>query len=388
MTDRVAQQTGFADFVHGERAFVSRVHLQPQSAGLMIEMPDGSALLWPWAEVRRLPDQADPSNLVLGRSDNKLARLYLHDAALIAEVQAHASQLKKRDNMVPLSKLLVWAGGAVASVVTIIFVLVPLMAAQLAEILPPEGEKALGDATFEQIRTALDETGFTGTPICDDPAGNAAMQAMYQRLNPASDLPYGVQIHVLDHDMVNAFALPGGRIVFFRGLIDQAETAEEVAAVLAHEIGHVVHRDPTRDALRSAGSLGVLGLLFGDFAGGTITLFLANQLVNASYSQAAEATADAYAHALLDNADISPSSLGTMFERLRAEYGDAEGIIAHFMSHPQMGARIAASQAAVSTTRDYGSILSGLEWAALQAVCTPETGAATQPDDAIKKSWP
>ena len=84
---------------------------------------------------------------------------------------------------------------------------------------------------------------------------------------------------------------PGGRLVFFRGLLEEAENPDEVAAVLAHEIGHVVYRDPTRDALRSAGSLGVLGLLFGDFAGGTVALFIANQLINASYSQAAEARA-------------------------------------------------------------------------------------------------
>ncbi len=83
----------------------------------------------------------------------------------------------------------------------------------------------------------------------------------------------------------------------------------------------MVYRDPTRDALRSAGSLGVLGLLFGDFAGGTVALFIANQLINASYSQAAEARADDYAHGLLAQANISPAALGTFFERLHKEHG-------------------------------------------------------------------
>ena len=51
--------------------------------------------------------------------------------------------------------------------------------------------------------------------------------------------------------------------MFFRGLIDATECPEELAAVFAHEIGHVEARDPTRIALRSAGSIDVLGLLFG-----------------------------------------------------------------------------------------------------------------------------
>ncbi|MCK8463881.1 M48 family metallopeptidase [Aliiroseovarius sp. S1339] len=381
------QPSGFADFVAGERAVLTRVSVRELPDGLELMLPDGQPLIWQWSDLRRLPDQADRDALVIGRSGDMVARLYLRDEGLRKDVQSRAPHLKKRDRTISLSKLAVWVSGAAASVAAIIFFLVPVMAAQLAVMLPPEGEKALGDTTFEQIRMALNETGLGVTPICEGSAGNAAMQAMYDRLNPTSDLPYDVQIHVLDHDMVNAFALPGGRIVFFRGLIEQAENPEEVAAVLAHEIGHVVNRDPTRDALRSAGSLGVLGLLFGDFAGGTIALFLANQLINASYSQTAEATADDYAHDLLDNAGVSPAALGTMFERLREEHGDAEGIVAHFMSHPQMGKRIAAAQAAVVEGRNYGSILDEGEWQSLRTVCGGAAPVQSDPETMDKKTW-
>ena len=388
MTQTLKQPSGFADFVAGERAVLTRVSLHVVTDGVELLLPDGQPLVWRWADLRRLPDQAEKDALVIRRAGNMVARLYLRDRELRMQIQSRAPHLKKRDRSIPMSKLAVWAGGAAAAVAVIIFFLVPVMAAQLAVLLPAEGEKALGDTTFEQIRMALDETGLGSTAICEGDDGNAAMRAMYDRLNPTPDLPYDVQIHILDHDMVNAFALPGGRIVFFRGLIDQADNPEEVAAVLAHEIGHVVNRDPTRDALRSAGSLGVLGLLFGDFAGGTITLFLANQLINASYSQSAETTADDYAHDLLDTAGVSPAALGTMFERLLDEHGDAEGIIAHFMSHPQMGARIAAAQAAVVDGRDYGSVLNGGEWQALQTVCGGASPRQSDPDSLDKKVWP
>lgn len=359
----------FADLARGERANLTRVGVEICADGLQLHLPEGEELAWRWDMLRELRDQAGQDLQVLTLSGDPLSRLYVTDKNVMGVLRTRAAHLTRRERAIPLPKIVLWAGGALSAVAAIIFLLVPLMASQLAELLPPEGEKALGDATFEQIRTALSESGLEGTRVCDAPAGLASMQSMYQRLDPSADLPYDVQIHILDHEMVNAFALPGGRLVFFRGLIDEAESAEEVAAVLAHEVGHVVNRDPTRDALRSAGSLGVLGLLFGDFAGGTIALFLANQLINASYSQAAEAGADAYAHGLLEKADVSPAALGSFFDRLQAKHGDAEGIIAHFASHPQMALRIEAAQEAVVDGYDYGRILDDADWRALKSVC-------------------
>ncbi|WP_282183018.1 M48 family metallopeptidase [Aliiroseovarius marinus] len=377
----------FADLARGERAHLTRVQVACYPEALIIGMPDGAQITWGWNTLRRVRDQADRRVMVLSHQGDPLTRLYLADQEMQKFVTRHARSLGKRDHTTPLSKVLLWAGGAVASVAAIIFLLVPLMATQLAEILPPEGEKALGDTTFEQIRVALDETGLGGVRICEDPAGNTAMQAMYTRLNPGADLPYEVKIHILDHPMVNAFALPGGRLVFFRGLLEEAENPDEVAAVLAHEIGHVVYRDPTRDALRSAGSLGVLGLLFGDFAGGTVALFIANQLINASYSQAAEARADDYAHDLLGRANISPVALGTFFERLHEEHGDAEGFVAHLASHPQMTDRIEAAQAAVDPNRSYDTILDAQAWRNLQTVCSGRGDAPANGAPPAKKPW-
>jgi predicted Zn-dependent protease len=201
---------------------------------------------------------------------------------------------------------------------------------------------------------------------------------MRARLNADKDLPYPAEITVLDHELVNAFALPGGRVVVFRGLLEAAENPNEVAAVLAHELGHVVNRDPTRDALRLAGSIGVLGLMFGDFAGGTVVLVLANELINASYSQRAEAGADDYAHHLLTEADLPPAALGTFFTRLKDQYGDAEGIAAHFSTHPQMTARIEAAMAAQEEAERVGHTgapaLDDRQWQALRSICGPAPG--------------
>jgi predicted Zn-dependent protease len=205
---------------------------------------------------------------------------------------------------------------------------------------------------------------------CEAPEGLAALGKMQNRLARDLDLPYPLTVTVLDHDLVNAFALPGGHVVFFRGLIDAAETPEEVAAVFAHELGHVASRDPTRIALRSAGSIGVLGLLLGDFAGGAVVLMLAEQLIEADYTQEAEVGADEFAHDMLSRNGVSPEALGTMFRRFRDLYGEAEGITAHLSSHPALGDRIAAAESAAEQMMgpDW-PVLRATEWADLRAIC-------------------
>lgn len=349
-------------------------------------MPDGKHIDWMLPELRVLRDQADSDALVLAPAGAlTLARVILRDSALIDRVKAAAPALNRRAPVERKGRLLAWAGGAITSVAVIIFGLVPIMADQLAMLLPPAGERALGDATYEQIRTALGGEAFVPVGVCETSEGLAALAAMRARIGAEDDLPYPLTVTVLDHELVNAFALPGGRIIIFRGLIDEARNAEEVAAVFAHEIGHVVNRDPTRDALRLAGSIGVLGLIFGDFAGGTVVLMLANQLINAQYSQSAEAGADDYAHQKLTEAGLPPAALGTFFERLRDEYGDAEGLAAHFASHPQMTARIEAALEAQALAEGSGHIgapvLDAAEWQALRAICgTASVPDATAPD--------
>jgi hypothetical protein len=319
---------------------------------------------WPLKDVREVPDQANRKELVLRLRNNPVERLLVADRALAPRFP----HLSRRAPVTNRWRLIRWGLAAVASVALIIFVLVPRMADQLAAFIPPEGERALGEATFQQIREALDATGMQPVPVCTAPAGRAALDSMTTKLMP--DLPEGLAIHVLNHDMVNAFALPGGQIVVFEGLIRTAKTPEQLASVIGHEIGHVVSRDPTRHALRSAGSIGVLGLLFGDFAGGALVLVLTNQLINAQYSQTAEAEADVFAHDLLLGAGVAPSALGEMFEQFLALGGDAEGLMAHFMSHPKLGDRIENAQQATPEGFVSAPLLNEADWTALRRICS------------------
>lgn len=362
----------YADLYDGSSAAKHRVGLSVDEdlPGLVITVPERDPVVWPFSTIRGIRGQASDDALIVTSDAYALARLVIRDETTQRFVAANSPNLSRNQPVRGMNRVIAWAGAAIASVALIVFVLVPLIADRLAAYLPPEGERALGDTTLEQIRSALDETGFEPLPVCDNPAGVDALSRMEARLLEGRDIPYPLTVSVLDHELINAFALPGGHVVFFRGLIDAADAPEEVAAVFAHEIGHVVARDPTRIALRSAGSIGVLGLLLGDFAGGAVVLFLAERLIQADYTRAAEAGADEFAHEMLASADISPAALGDMFERLLREHGEADGIVAHFLSHPALGDRI--ENARLAGARLGGRerpVLDEAEWQALRTIC-------------------
>lgn len=363
----------FADFVDGRSARLQRAEVRLADT-LAIAAPEQPLRHWRLDELRSPPDQAPGGGLVVTSLSEPMARLYLADADMARAVAARAPNLyrapARRGMGRGLGRVAAWGAGAVASVALILLVLVPLLANQLATVLPARGEKALGDATLEQVRAALDRGGVGGLAICDAPGGMAAMDRIRDRVAGGIDLPYELTVTVLDDDLVNAFALPGGHVVFFRGLIDAAASPDEVAAVFAHEVGHVVARDPVRIALRSAGSVGVLGLLFGDFAGGAALLFLTERLIQAAYTREAEGAADLFAHAALIDAAIRPDALADLFGRLAEDGGDAPGLVKHFLSHPALGDRIAAARAAARTAgRDFSPALTPADWDALRRIC-------------------
>lgn len=364
---------GTALFFDGESA-------QPQQARLGInehkkalaiwwgEITDASQVIyWPLADLRLLRDQADQKLMTLRLAGDSATRLVLSDPEAQKILKARAPNLRKAPPMENKGRLIGWAVAAVASVAVMVLVLIPLLANSLAGFIPPRGERVLGQATLGQIRSAMNDTGLEPLAFCEAPDGVAALTAMGDRLFPDGIPDHEVAVYVLDHDMVNAFALPGGIVVFFRGLIEESERAEEVAAVYAHEIGHVVARDPTRMALRSAGSIGVLGLLFGDFAGGAVVLMLTNQIIAAQHSQTAEAAADAYAHDAMVAAGLDAGAMADFFERLLEQHGDVPPVMQHFMAHPQLRDRITAARSVEAAQSD--PVLTPDQWAALRRIC-------------------
>lgn len=351
---------------HGVQVYKDTRH---GTAVLVIQPDTGAEVIWPIAELREVTEQARDEGIVLRLGQDGIARLIVPHGAAEDTIRAIAPDLGQvRVSRSKIRQLVLWIGGAVASVVLIMVVILPALANQLATMIPVEREQALGRTALGQISSFLG--GDLAEMTCSNPAGLKALEKMTERMVGDTAIPYDLKVNVFNHKMINAFAVPGGQVVLFKGLIDAARTPEEVAGVLGHEVGHVVHRDPTRLMLRSAGSVGILGMVFGDFAGGALALVLTEQLISAKYSQEAEADADVFAHDLLAETGLPANSFAQFFVTLREKHGDSEGFMSHLASHPNLQGRAEAARAAdVIGDGPYTPVLNAAEWADLRKIC-------------------
>jgi Zn-dependent protease with chaperone function len=345
------------------------------------DLPHGSQY-WPLAAIRQLPDQARTDQAIYclyddGALDSALiatARLTVSDAGLRAELDRLCRNLTRRDlRPGTFRKVLTYSVGAVGAVLLMLFVILPGLAASLAPMIPMEREVRYGKAVIKQMDWFL---GRDRNLTCRNEEGSAALEAMTTRLLSGTETQYDLTVLVFDHRMVNAFAAPGGQVVIMRGLIDKAEGPDEVAAVLAHEIGHVESRDVTRNALRAAGSAGLLSLVLGDFSGGAAVVVAAEFMLSASYTREAETAADDYALAMLDAANVDASAMGSFFRTLGQIESRAPDLPEYLRSHPKTQSR---ADKASEFANDQGytrPVISDAQWAALKEICTVDDAKA------------
>ncbi|MEM9754592.1 MAG: M48 family metallopeptidase [Pseudomonadota bacterium] len=367
----------YAELFDGVSPLKQRVSLRVAGDVLELKNVETHAVSrWSLADIREVPDQSDGEALMLAPSDADPARL------LIREVEAIRALVETGAPMPPLSgptgqlkRLGIMGVLAAACFSGLLFGLVPWFADRAAAHIPPEAEVALGRELFDTIYTAR------GASECRGPAGIAALEKMEARLIAGFDLPVPLEVRVVRHPEINATATMGGQVTLHSALLAAAETPDEVAAVLAHEIGHVANRDVTRAQLRAMGSYGLIGLLFGDVTGLSAAAGVTTAVVDASYSRAAEAEADAYAFRMMADAGLSPAALGSFFARLEASGETVElGVFRHLSSHPELMGRIQAAEAAGAAAPSTGSILSDAEWAALQSICQSGGGLPPEKD--------
>src|SRR5207237_6004435 len=121
----------------------------------------------------------------------------------------------------------------------------------------------------------------------------SAFEQPVESLRQPSHLDTPLQAEVVTSRIPNAFALPGGKIYLLNGLLQKAENPDELAGVIAHEMGHVSHRDHLRMMIHRGGVSFLMGLLFGDVTGSSAVIFVTRSLFEVSYTRAAEQNADA-----------------------------------------------------------------------------------------------
>ncbi|MCH2165858.1 MAG: M48 family metallopeptidase [Marinovum sp.] len=352
------------------------VTLTEDGLAVKIEGPSLKAPLhWPLGDLRATQDHADPYQMILTRkaetedeSPRDPARLVIDDAEMIAWLKDSRPDLYRADVRSGTGKkILRNTGLALGAVALMLFVILPAMANTLARIIPLEREVAFGKSITGQMERFLGGTEI-GDLHCNAPEGVAALQAMTATLTDGEDIGYDLNVLVFDHSMTNAFAAPGGQVVLLRGLLEDAPGPDAVAGVLAHEIAHVVYRDPTRVALRTVGSAGLLSLLIGDVTGGAVMVLLAEQVLNSSYSRDAETQADTYAIDALTRVGVSTDGFAQFFDLIKELQGDIS-IPEILASHPDTDGRSARSAENAATQSNTRQIITDAQWVALQSIC-------------------
>lgn len=172
-----------------------------------------------------------------------------------------------------------------------------------------------------------------------DNAADSAIQLIKDRLINALDTSaYRYQFTIIQSSQINAFTIPGGNIYIFSELIKSAETPEEVAAVLAHEIGHAEQRHVVTKLIKDLSITTIVSIL----SGGDPSMLaqILESIVGNSFDRKQEEAADKFALELLEDAQISPKSLARFFERLNEKNLDYDENLEILMTHPHNDRRI------------------------------------------------
>jgi len=376
-----APSSGPAIYFDGTCSARNDVVVEAGTAGLQIFSADRHLLdEWLYAELRR---QASPDGVLrLGRhGETLLARLEVRDAALAAAIEDRAVTLDRGGTAERKlrRKVVILSLAAVVSLIFTAIIGVPVLATRVTPLVPIAVEQKLGDAVDGQIRATLDTKHLGAAFVCgsgaNGAAGRAALDKLVGRLQAAAALPYPLRVDVVRRPDFNAFALPGGHIYVFQGLIDRAQSPDELAGVLAHEIGHVAHRDGTRTVLQAAGLSFLFGMMLGDFVGGGAVVIAAKTVVRSSYSRRVEAAADIYSVSLMRKVGADPRALAVILARVTADKDEGIKILA---DHPDTKDRVVAINA-IAPTGATTPLLGAADWAALKQICAPTTASAPAP---------
>jgi predicted Zn-dependent protease len=333
---------------------------------------DGSVLAeWPYDQLETLSSPDDV--LRLGKAGNAvLARLEIKDRQLAEAIDERSSPVDRTGRIERRlrTKVIFWSLAATASLLLVAFIGVPLIATKLTPLIPYALERKLGAAVEAQIRASLDINRAGAAFECGiaekEQTSRAAFDKLMRQIEAAAALPLPLKAMVVRRPQSNAITLPGGHIYVFEGLVDEARTPDEFAGVIAHEVGHVAHRDGTRTVIEGAGLSLLFGMLLGDFVGGGAVIFAAKTILQTSYSREVEAAADGYGVTLMTKIGGDPRALGTILTRIAGTTHSGPKVLA---DHPETRDRVVAIEA-MAGSGPRRPLLDQAEWAALKAICS------------------
>jgi Zn-dependent protease with chaperone function len=241
-------------------------------------------------------------------------------------------QVAEQVRQVRHRRRLIWGvvGGVILCTVLSLWFGADVLVETAVSRIPVEWEQKLGESAYRDF--------LSNQEVVKEGPGVAAVEEMTHRLTEQiQNNPYKFVVTVVKSDVVNAFALPGGYVVVFTGLMKKAESGEEVAGVLSHELNHVLQRHGLERIVKSLGLMTVVAIVFGNQQGlvGMMKQF-GVELLTLKFGREQETEADLTGLQLLQRAKIDPSGMIRFFERLSEK---DEGRMEWLSTHPMSTAR-------------------------------------------------
>src|SRR5271154_544385 len=227
---RPLDSTFDAVYYDGQVAIRRAATVELGQAELNIGVSDGGTLVWPYANMKIAADGSygEPVRIEHGLTE----ALVIESNKFVEALQQHGVTRKALPLDVRRWPAVLLCCIAITVVASVLYTWgVRIVSEQAVRFMPASMEKRLGLAvvsTLAPVASRCTDSGHRLQPIVD-------------RLQAATGSKQRFQVIYVNQGIVNAFAAPGGFIVVYRGLLDQASTPEEFAGVLAHEMQHVLH---------------------------------------------------------------------------------------------------------------------------------------------------
>lgn len=353
MTDSVR-----ARFKAAEAARASACDVRLAASGLEIDCGGTEELqVWPYSELRLEAKMGHQQEVVIGLRASPGAQLVLRDAAALERLFRIAPQLARPHSRRRWQAFFLTLAVMLVATVAAFWFLDVRPARAIANLIPDNARNALGRGVVEHFK----QQG----KVCDASAGRAALDQMLARLLARESDLGALKVTVIDLPFENAFATAGGQMVITAKLIAAAQSPDEVAGVLAHEIGHGIERHPEVALVRGVG----LAILMEVITGGAgVAGRYTSGALQSGYARQDEFAADRHALRLLKSAEISYRGLENFFARLaRKQTKTVFRAFDLLRTHPYPDERLAVVRRSVPYTAR--PALTATQWRALRAIC-------------------
>lgn len=366
-----------ARYADGRHAVVQDAECEAGAAALTIRTADGEHS-WPYTELARADD--GNGRIVFKRKPDTGERIAFNADAEPALKAVAPELFTPRAHGVEGPMVLGGVLVAAWSLAAAFLVGIPFLARPIADIMPPIYREQIADVSWSQVNAM--------TQHCDDgDQATAILNTMAYRMMEASRVRQrdDIWISVVDAPFPNAFALPDNSIIVTDDLIAMAESPDEVAGVIAHEIAHVEHNHVMSGVVRQMGAGIFFDIVFGGAGAGQAIAIASVNLAGLRYTRGDEEDADARGLEYLDAAGIDSGGLARMFQRIEAMQAEAglSEIPAILSTHPASQARAAAAQA--RSRQGLAPSLNDADWQVVRRACgglpaAPVSPAAPTPE--------